>query len=113
MTVDLIKGYLDIFLEIEARVLCFLFFILADLSINERCCVDVGKMIFCRGKNKFNISLQLFTPLCIARRALSFNGFRFDNKRKLYFVFHVSSFLSLFPPFYIYSLIKQTRVGNF
>lgn len=95
MTVDLIKGYLDIFLEIEARVLCFLFFILADLSINERCCVDVGKMIFCRGKNKFNISLQLFTPLCIARRALSFNGFRFDNKRKLYFVFHVSSFLSL------------------
>lgn len=115
MTVDLIKGlcYLDIFLEIEARVLRFLFFILADLSINERCCVDVGKMIFCRGKNKFNISLQLFTPLCIARRALSFNGFRFDNKRKLYFVFHISSFLSLFPPFYIYSLIKQTRVGNF
>lgn len=39
MTVDLIKGlcYLDIFLEIEARVLRFLFFILADLSINERC----------------------------------------------------------------------------
>lgn len=35
----LIKGlcYLDIFLEIEARVLRFLFFILADLSINERC----------------------------------------------------------------------------
>lgn len=39
MTVDLIKGlcYLDIFLEIETRVLRFLFFILADLSINERC----------------------------------------------------------------------------
>lgn len=107
MTVDLIKGYLDIFLEIEARVLRFLFFILADLSINERCCVDVGKMIFWREKNKFNISLQLFTPLCIARRALSFNGFRFDNKRKLYFVFHVSSFLSLSLSSFLYLFSNQ------